>query len=910
MPIFGCVYYGKSRGAIKLTTELKMPSYTKLQVPLRAAVALSCAFVSVCCLLVGSITPANGLVLAPYDADPECSASVNTTARPSSSTDVVVLLDSHAYLSLDRLWYADDESIDLFTFPVAADPIAWELVDETECGNVWQYCGDSTTDILLTQFISRGELPGTELFIGIELNFFRDSVPGVALLSCPENSENALIVEADDTYAVYSEIIPCGEGSIVNSSGGLQHRYYEFNFIPRDDFELVLRANLSDSTCVNISRVRVFHHFCPNTTVNYVYYPQTVGGMYAGACVPNAVPIEGPNITAFCTLQGEWTFPLNLTTNDHCLCGPGYVPDNLGIECIPCPNGTYKSDASSDLCIPCPENSHTTGNGSSICRCNDAYIRSDPSDVTSSCEACAQNFYHMDGTCNPCPAPGSMDSIGVLLEQCRCLNGTANLNTSYAEEYNSTMNSTCEFCAQNYYRSSNSDSCLLCPLNSFREPNIYLEDICNCTLGSLTADGLRQTVGDPCIGCDTTHFLYETECRRCPAFSSSMELSSTECECELNSVTPLGSTTTTDADCVCMDGLYRSTNGDCIPCPLNSRRDISVHDNLCPCDAGYARRPGSLTTEQCYGPIIGFGQQTLQVLEGSARHSAAVQIYSSFPIPESIVISLNITGAAALPDHLVFPRGETFVEYLVDIEGDETALETDEILQIRLTQSGGSGYIVGSGDTVGNQSYHSAVTITICEDDVVYIGFTQSNITSSVSAGYLELVLRISTTIGQDLAIQVVPNVTLSVFSLQNPILTFVPDGSLHLTVPVQLTETEFLVDAYYVGFTLELIEQEFLRDEVSVGGTAGLNEQLTMVLLPPQSKGLSQGAEIGLISFCVAVVIVVLALIVVLVFCFCRHKLRNQSGCNKKRSFSSLEDDQDIDDKAGMAMAEVKVKN
>ena len=35
------------------------------------------------------------------------------------------------------------------------------------------------------------------------------------------------------------------------------------------------------------------------------------------------------------------------------------------------------------------------------------------------------------------------------------------------------------------------------------------------------------------------------------------------------------------------------------------------------------------------------------------------------------------------------------------------------------------------------------------------------------------------------------------------------------LTVPVQLTETEFLVDAFYVGFTLELIEQEFLRDEV-----------------------------------------------------------------------------------------------
>ena len=90
----------------------------------------------------------------------------------------------------------------------------------------------------------------------------------------------------------------------------------------------------------------------------------------------------------------------------------------------------------------------------------------------------------------------------------------------------------------------------------------------------------------------------------------------------------------------------------------------------------------------------------------------------------------------------------------------------------------------------------------------------------------------------------------------------------------------------------------------------AGSNERLTLVLLPPLSKGLSRGAEIGLVSFCVAVVIVVLALLVVLIFCFYQHKLRNQSGYNKKQSFSSLEDDQDIDDKAGMAMAEVKMRN
>ena len=148
-------------------------------------------------------------------------------------------------------------------------------------------------------------------------------------------------------------------------------------------------------------------------------------------------------------------------------------------------------------------------------------------------------------------------------------------------------------------------------------------------------------------------------------------------------------------------------------------------------------------------------------------------------------------------------------------------------------------------------------------------------------------------------------------FSIQNTIHTFVPDGSLHLTVPIQLTDTTFLADAYYVGFSLELIEQEFLRDEVRVGGMDGLNDQLTLVLLPPLSKGLSQGAEIGLISFCAAVLITILALVIVLVLFFCRRN-RNQSGYSKKQSLSGPEDDQDsnsiiIDDKTGVAMEELK---
>ena len=888
-----------------------------LQAPFRMVSILYCVLIipAVCLLLLGGSTrTASGLVLAPHDVDPECTRGANATATASN---VVALLDSHAYQSLDRLWYADDESIDLFAQPLGleGDTNAWELVDETACRNVWQYCGDSVTDILITQFISRGEESNIELFVGIEWNYFSETTPGVALALCSQNSENALIVEADDTFAVHTETIPCGAGRIVNDSNGQQYWQFEFTFVPMGDFEIVLRANLSDSSCVNVSRVRVFHHYCPETTVSYVLYPRTIGGMYAGECVPNAVPIEGPNTTAQCTLQGEWIFPRNLTTNEHCLCAPGYVPNGLGSECTPCPNGTYKSDTGGNVCNPCPENSHTNGPGSSICRCNAAYVRPDPSDVASSCEACAQNFYHMSGVCIACPLPGSMDSFGDLLEQCRCLNGSANLNsTSAALDHNSTsaVNSTCDYCARNYYRNSTDDSCQLCPRNSFREVDLHRsnsESTCNCNPGGLTAGISRQTTVDPCDRCDTTHYRYGSGCRQCPSYSSSVGLLDSECACESNTTTPDGSTTTTNVDCVCMDGLFRpDPSGDCIPCPINSNRNISVHDDFCPCDFDYKRKSGSSVMEQCYGPIIGFDQPTLEVLEGDTKHTIAVRVLFSFPILETEVVGLNVTGAVTLLDHLILPTGETYADYSIVIEGDKTALETDQFVKVVLYQvRSGNNNIIGSGDGVRNQFYYSEVTLTILEDDIVYVGFTLSNFNSSVSAGYLELVLTISAEIERELAIEVIPNVTLSVFSLQNTILTFVPNGSRVLTVPIQLSETRFLVDAYYVRFDLNLVEKEFLRDEVRLGGATGFNNNLTLVLFPPLPKGLSRGAEIGLISFFAVVLIAILAVTLLAVLWFCRRKM-NQLGHKKNRSLSS-NDDQGIDSKTEVAMEDYTSK-
>ena len=866
--------------------------------------------------LLGSA--ASALTLAPYDSSPECNNATAADSRSnrssSRSANEVVLVDSHSYLSLDRLWYADDESIDLFTFPVPTDPVAWELVDQTPCRNVWLYCGDSTSDILITQLVSRGEVVGIELFVQIEFNFFSETLPNVPLscaaedsVSTDSDSENVLIVEADDTISVISERIPCGAGRLVNDSERVRH-YYEFTYTPEDSFELVVRANLSDGSCVNVSRIRAFHYYCPNVTLNYVQYQQTIGGMYSGACVPNALPVDGPNVTAQCTIEGEWNFPPNLTTSDHCLCVPGYYSDEVGLECIPCPNGTYKSNIGGGECLPCPMNSHTTARGSSLCQCNSAYIRTNRLDITTDCEACAKNYFPLDGVCTLCPMPGSVNNAGALSELCMCLNGSASLNNT-GENNNSILNSTCDFCAPNYYRSLNNDSCLLCPLNSFREASLHAENSCYCLPNHLTTNGLSHTLTDPCDKCNASYYISGTRCLPCPAYSSSIGLGNTECICEVNTTTPNGNATTTNKDCVCLAGLFRTTGGDCVPCPENSNRSVTIQDKYCSCDTGHARRSGSPMTEPCYGPVIGFNQRSLQVLEGTSTNQFPVTIYSSFPVPESIIIDVEITNGSTFQDSLLFPRGETRIEYFAVVQGDRVALETDQVIQIKLIQSG-SGYIIEPGTPlIGGQLYHSVVNVTVREDDIVYVGFTQTNIITSVSQSYLELVVGISTDIGRDLAILVMQNVSLSVFTIERTTLTFVPNGSLHLTVPIQLSsETTFLVDAFYVGLSVELVDKEYLRDEIRVGGGSGLNDHMTMVLLPPRDTqaGLSAGAELGIISSAAAFLIAFLALVGVLLYCYCRRKIYKP-----KSTRNHYEDEWfDSEEERGEGMMELKSRD
>ena len=195
-----------------------------------------------------TLQAAGSQVLAPLDFNQEC-------VPRGGSNITVVLMDSRYYTSLDTLWFADDESIDLFAFPVPVDPVKWELVDRADCNNVWQYCGNSSTDILITQLI-QGVGIGREVIISVEYSF---SSAGGNMDPCSsegnEEMDNVIIVEVDDTTGlnnIHTEVIPQCRGNRSLSR-------YDFSYMPMNHFELVFRSNISSGVCVNISRVLVFH---------------------------------------------------------------------------------------------------------------------------------------------------------------------------------------------------------------------------------------------------------------------------------------------------------------------------------------------------------------------------------------------------------------------------------------------------------------------------------------------------------------------------------------------------------------------------------------------------------------------------------------------------------------------------
>lgn len=769
------------------------------------------------------VRPSIGVVLAPFDADSEC-----VTGQQDNSSRT--LLDSQHYLSLQRLWFADDESLDPFDFPVPEDPVRWELVDQTPCRNVWQYCGDSAADILFTQLVTRGG--GVVVIISVEYSFSSGGSSGDNTDPCIAAGDDVLIVEADDTTGpgnIHTEVIPRCVGNQSTTA-------YSFLYEPMDNFELVFRSsNISDSTCVNISRVLAFQ------------------------------------------------------------CSSGYFPSNTSdISCISCPDRQYYA-AELNVCLSCPSRSHSTNGGP--CMCDTGYERSNPSNTSLPCDMCADGFtMDRNGSCSDCPLPGH--DINLDRDMCQCYNMrrrrslvSSNLTTCVfcaANYRRNTSTDDCVLCPVGSRRE------LVFADDSDEDgvPLVDMEGICTCTEGSLTGAGEATTSGVPCDNCDDLHFWNGINCIPCPSRSMRAVADSTHCVCEAGTLTLSGQNMTTSDGCMCMNDSYYSPDGmACQICPANSFRVSSSDsdDAICPCLEGFRRPSSDITSMQASLPCLryaGFSVNTVALSEGDddddeEMTSVLSLLMSQVGSSDAEVVTIRVvvvnsaqdvsrSGVAVSlnPRDITFLGNVTRQDFQLAHMGNTVALDGNTTVSLSLENITGEVLF-------GGAELFERVNITFVDDDYLDVGFTEDRFLFNAATDESGLVrVNISSRIAMTVVMLVRANASLSPDHPASDIyeVIFTPgDNTLSNVLTFDLQQDTS--STRYVLLSLEVATYppslNAVRHRIRVGQLSGLYQEAVVVMEGSGGPTFTSSALIGIVSSMVALSMFALAVLIALFLCY-----------------------------------------
>lgn len=190
------------------------------------------------------------------------------------------------------------------------------------------------------------------------------------------------------------------------------------------------------------------------------------------------------------------------------LCEPGYLQTTTahGINCDPCPKGTYSESPGSTQCLLCPSGS---------------YSNSTAAASSAACTPCPPaTFSSIAGafdalTCVKCP-PGTNSSLPGATECVSCAAG------SYAESYGQKL---CNLCEAGSYgllqRASSKTVCSVCSAGTFSPIG---SKIClRCPPGTTSEEGSGS-----CLPCSAgTYSDVGGECFKCPGITFSLKNGST-----------------------------------------------------------------------------------------------------------------------------------------------------------------------------------------------------------------------------------------------------------------------------------------------------------------------------------------------------------------------------------------------
>jgi hypothetical protein len=239
------------------------------------------------------------------------------------------------------------------------------------------------------------------------------------------------------------------------------------------------------------------------------------------------------------------------TSQNQCLCKPGYYGNGSRIGTSPCQIcivGSYCPGGNNNVSYSCPVN-FTSNEGSSQlsdCYCNPGYQL-----IANECKLCPPATFCASGILSSCPSNSYSPSGSSANSSCVCNPGFYGSNGGI-----------CAQCPANSY-CTGGNSTALCTTNAISPVQSTNASACYCDRG-------YQGVGNAaCIACPAGTWCWTGILNYCPTNSSSPPLSSYwyNCTCMPGFTGPDGM-----ACAPCAPGTYKGYNGSdaCALCPLNS----------------------------------------------------------------------------------------------------------------------------------------------------------------------------------------------------------------------------------------------------------------------------------------------------------------------------------------------------
>lgn len=221
--------------------------------------------------------------------------------------------------------------------------LQWRQDSKEACQQSVKFSGisDFPNTLLITQLINR-TVNGTRLrqvsiLIETQLNTCPEDRDCSATYSTLMFETSAIDVTASRNFNNYQ---PFGKVFVISVAKTRINQTIDVTFDTNNNsstsFYLGILVDSSTSD-LDVSRIIVFYHFCPDQTVDLIHHPQTPAirsesetelssVLVNASCVDNAEPDNGQNPVLLCSSGGAYNW--SVVSGSGCHCAAGYIEHN------------------------------------------------------------------------------------------------------------------------------------------------------------------------------------------------------------------------------------------------------------------------------------------------------------------------------------------------------------------------------------------------------------------------------------------------------------------------------------------------------------------------------------------------------------------------------------------------------